>query len=456
MKPIVACTNALNRRDGAAMLATVVGLMVILSVYTAGVFAYVGAQRRAVANQVDIEQAFTVAEAGVERAAAYIELHHGIVAAAVCTNGSVNYDASTQSNQYQAVIVPISGYEFKISSTGTVYRTTWTGNPMSVSRVIAVNRVWLPSWSKYAMWSHDNNQISYVQGEVISGAVHADNEIYFSGNPGPIFHGPVTSATNTWYADSTKKGSLSHVTFDQGFKTNASGGTLADVPFDDLETLAGTASNGIVIPADTYIDFSGTNLDISTNFISTIHTSSVSSSYSHGKTVYTTNWYDTTLTNWYQVTPTNTPQLIYAQGDVYVAGTNGGRATIVADGDIHITNTLTYTSGTNSTFNEALGLISKSNIWVDTSCPTNMKIFAHIMATGEGGGFGAVSYNARKTGALTMFGGLVQAKRFAVGQGTNGFKKFYTYDTRFTTNPPPYYPVQSEIINYERWEEHAP
>ena len=166
-------------------------------------------------------------------------------------------------------------------------------------------------------------------------------------------------------------------------------------------------------------------------------------------------------------------QLIYVQGEAYVAGSsNGVRATVIAEGDIPITNSLIYASWTNKTMTgtqweaytsgddtnltEALGLISKSNIWVDTSCPTNMSVFAHVMATGTNCGFGAASYDARKTGALTLFGGIVQYKRAAVGVGTNGFKKFYTYDTRFAINPPPYYPVQSETINYEQWEEHAP
>src|ERR1035437_7455567 len=134
MKTIGACLNIRSRRDGAAVLATVVGLVLILSIYTAGVFAYVGTQRRAIANQVDIEQAFTVAEAGVERAAAYIEQHHGIVGSTAYTNGSMSYGTSVRSNQYATVITPLGGYEYKISSTGTVYRTTLTGSSLPVSR----------------------------------------------------------------------------------------------------------------------------------------------------------------------------------------------------------------------------------------------------------------------------------------------------------------------------------
>lgn len=433
------------------MLATVIGLVLILSIFTAGVFAYVGMQRRTVASQVDIEQAFSVAEAGVERAAAYIEQHHGIVASTTFTNGSVIYGNSTQSNSYQAVIIPLSGYEFKIFSTGTVYRSTWNGSSMSVRRVIGINRVWLPSWAQYSLWSHENGAIYFTSGEFFSGKVHADDAMYFQGNPS--FSNLVTSLATNFF------GTTNAVTFREGFKLNTSAGTLANVPFDDLQSLAGTESNGVVFPSDTVINFSGTNYSVSTN---STYQYTYSTTNSRGRVTQHTG----TRTNWYSAPLDNTKQLIYVEGDAYVAGTLDGRVTIVTDGAIHVTNNILYASdpSTNADSNDALGLISKNDVWVEPSCPTNMSLFAHIMATGYAGSpdgrgsFGAINYSTRSNGTLRMYGGIVQDLRAAVGlaNGSHGYKKLYSFDTRFATNPPPFYPVQSETINYERWEEHAP
>ncbi len=452
MKLTVASFKVRSRRDGLAMLATVVGLVLILSVYTAGVFAYVGTQRRAVANQLDIEQAFTVAEAGVERAAADIQQYMGVRLSPFYVSGNVG------SNQYQTVVIPSNyGYEFKIISTGTVSRTTWSGSPMVVRRVVSLSRVWLASWASYSMWTHENGAIYFTSGEVFSGKVHADDAMYFQGNP--VFHGAVTSRTNSYV------GSTNLVTFDQGFKLNTDAGKMANVSFSNLLLMANTYSNGVVLPADTYLTFNGTNNSFSTNSTYTTNAAKITVTVKRGVTTTTTNWVPVTVTNWDTVSFPATKELIYVQGDVYVAGTLDGRITVVSDGTIHVTNNLLYAVHPTNNSNDALGLIAKNDVWVEASCPTNMSIFAHIMAVGytndipaNRGSFGAINYNTRSNGTLTVYGGIVQDLRAAVGlaDGSRGYKKKYAFDERFSANPPPFYPPTTESINYTGWEERAP
>jgi len=156
-------------------------------------------------------------------------------------------------------------------------------------------------------------------------------------------------------------------------------------------------------------------------------------------------------------------------GDVSVSGTVDGRVTIVTDRDINITDNLTYAddSKTNSLSDDALGLISKRDIVVKPSCPNNVKIYAHMIATGNltssetDGSFGVENYSSGSPrGTLTVHGGIVQDYRGAVGtfnpstgQTVTGYEKNYTYDTRFASNPPPEYPPLSNALQFGTWRE---
>ena len=71
------------------------------------------------------------------------------------------------------------------------------------------------------------------------------------------------------------------------------------------------------------------------------------------------------------------------------------------------------------------------------------------------GGFYVSNYNSRATsGRLTVYGGIVENNRGAVGQGTKGFQvKNYTYDERFATDPPPQYPTVTNVYTWRNWRE---
>ena len=284
--------------------------------------------------------------------------------------------------------------------------------PYLTNRQVAVHLQ--PNWADYAWWAHQNGPSYFATNWWIpSGMVHADDTLYFQGSI--AFESLVTSLV------STNGGSTNAVIFKRGFKLSTGAGSMTNVPFDDLKALGGSISIGIVCATNTTIRFDGTNCW---------------AKYSSGS-------------SWTNLNQPFSRQLISVCGDAYVAGVLDGRLTIVADGAIHITNTVTYASDprTNAASDDALGLIGKSDVWIETSCPTNMLLFAHVMATGVSGGtgtFGVVNYITRAPGTLTVYGGVVQSVRGAVGliDGHAGYTKVYTYDKRLTVSPPPFYPEQ--------------
>jgi hypothetical protein len=140
---------------------------------------------------------------------------------------------------------------------------------------------------------------------------------------------------------------------------------------------------------------------------------------------------------------------------------------VVAARDIQVVSNLLYASdpATNSASDDATGLIAGRDVVVTTSFPNNGKIYAHILATGaktsaaSDGSFGVQNYDSRPpSGSLTVYGGIAQTWRGAVGtfnSGTGtlstGFDKNYTFDERFTIDPPPEYPPISDMFAWSKW-----
>jgi len=156
------------------------------------------------------------------------------------------------------------------------------------------------------------------------------------------------------------------------------------------------------------------------------------------------------------------------KGNVYLSGTLDGRLTIASDYDILITNHVRYATHPTNSSTDALGLLAMRNVVIDQSCPNNLDVFAHIIASGKStptdssdGCFWVTNYdNGSGRGELSVYGGIVQDKRGPVGTVNSssgaqitGFKKNYTYDTRFADNPPPFYPTLTNEYQWKAWRE---
>jgi hypothetical protein len=305
------------------------------------------------------------------------------------------------------------------------------------SRTIIFEKIRNKTWAQYALWSDNNRNIYFKSGEVFDGAVHANSALYFSGNP--VFHGRVTSGTS-WYG-----GSIANCTFDQGFTRPVETESMADVDFPELKQKA-----ALVLYGTTTVKLVGSNMKITNS---------------------REGWNNHTL-----AVPPN--GLIFVDsassgasssrtGDLYIEGTLDGRLTFVTDRDINITDDITYVDDpkVNTSSDDALGLISNRDIVVKTSCPDDVKIYAHMIATGNAtstssdGSFGVQSYNTgNPRGFLNVHGGIAQDYRGAVGTfststgvTSHGFNKNYTYDRRFATDPPPEYPPLSNRLHSGLW-----
>lgn len=293
------------------------------------------------------------------------------------------------------------------------------------------------SWADYALWMTYCNGIVFTTGERFYGPVFSDQEITFSGSP--EFFSTVSSHAETFW------GSTNACIFHAPVTLSAPTQSMQVISFSNL-----AANATLLLTGQTSIAMSNTNVLIS--------------NARSGWTNHSFQLYDQDQLIYVQTTtnaPTNT-----MFGDIYVGGTGtlNGRITLVSERDIYISNHLYYASDpkTNSLSDDALGMIARRDIGIATNSPTNLTIYAHIIATGQydtnsryDGSFGVINWtNAAPKGRLSVYGGIVQDNRGVISMlsGTNvihGYYKDYTYDTRFASNPPPGYPSQPWIRHTE-------
>ena len=142
-------------------------------------------------------------------------------------------------------------------------------------------------------------------------------------------------------------------------------------------------------------------------------------------------------------------------GNITVSALNGlgSRLTLVSDNDINIVNHVRYKTNpqTNPNSTDALRLIAKHDVVVQSAAPSNLDIYAHIIC--QTGGFGVLNYTTGSPkGNLNVYGGIVNFIRNPVGQiGVSGYSKNYIFDVRFTTTPPPNYPTVTDELKWTGW-----
>lgn len=398
--------------------------------------------RKIAIKQLNLDQSMYVAEAGLERGCRYLESN--VVRLVVQLSNSTNINGVINNGTYSYAINRVNSTTFSIVSTGAVN---------GVTRQVSILRIVQPTYAQFALWSHVNGSINIVAGEVFNGHVHADDRLYFttSSGVGATFHNYCTSYAGDYSANGNINGSLSGITFDYGLELNSYQGTMADVDFNSttntsMKNIA--TSVGLVLSGAATMTFNGATISISntargwTNYVFTPNTTN--------GIIYVANNGTTSGAN---------AGIAHLKG-----GTTSGRLMVVTENDIIISGNLTYTVDprSNSTSTCALGLIAADDIVVNTNAPNNATICAAMMATGTSadgtaGSFGVLNYNSGSSrGPLTLYGGIVQNTRGAVGTGGvggTGYYKNYSYDPRFLSAPPPYYPVISGMVRFFNWTE---
>jgi hypothetical protein len=397
-------------------------------------------------RQVNLDQAMYVAEAGVEVGARFMESNLTVMVSS--STGATNGSGSVGSGTYNYFIYRTNTSTYCIVSTGTVSGVSnGSGANHPVSRVVSLMDVYQPTYAEFSLWSSNNNAASFVTGDVFTGHVHSNTELFFSGTP--AFYSALTSDYGTY------SGSLSGIYLADGLTLNSYQGTMADVNFNSgSSSLKSIASSGgtlsVEISGTTTLTFNGGTVSITNPTQGwTNHSFSIPTG---GGIIYVAN---------------NGTSTGSKSGTIYLeGGTVTGPLTVASEASMYVENNITYTHNpvTTPTTTDALGLISQDNIWVDSGAPTALTIDAAMIAAGtsgdgSAGSFGVVNYSSKSpTGTLTVYGGIVQEVRGYVGQaqsGTiiDGYNKNYSYDPRFLTKPPPDYPVISGKVNFSQWQE---
>ena len=379
-------------------------------------------------KQLELEQALFVAEAGVERAAQHIESQKAYLSDVTLASDSVGQGS------FSYAIKKLAWRTYSITSTGTVN---------DISRRIFIDRVYLPTYAKYALWMDENGLIFFTGGEEFDGHVHSNDMMWFTdvAGVGPIFREEASSAEDTY------GGSIEHAIFDEGLELSASQGQMADVNFNELYSLA--VSHGVVLEGQTEFDFTGSSVLVTNE---------------------REGWVDHPIT-------IGEDQLIYVKdaqsgdastqaGQVYVEGTLDGRVSIISENDILIDGHIYYAEDPTivTSSDDALGLIAKDDVWIAQGAPDDVHIDAAIMATGQlpnnRGSFGVLEYwVGDHRGSLNIFGSIVQDKRGGVGTFVSGlgpvtgFSKNYSFDARFGVAAPPYYPTIADKVEFDGWSE---
>ena len=315
------------------------------------------------------------------------------------------------------------------------YSMLSVGNVRGKSVVILRETVKQKTWAKYALWMEHQGEIYFKADEKFYGSVYCTDKLWFKDDP--EFFGECSSAATTY------GGNTNACIFHEGFNMGVSNQTMQKISFSNLQAKATLQLEG-----KTYVTLSGPNFLITNARMGWANQAvACSNMVMYVKTVTTG-------------TSSN------RAGDVYIAGTLDGRATLVCEGDFYITNHVFYAvdSKTNLLSDDALGMIAKSDIYVTTSAPSNLQIYAHMMATGlintnssSEGTFTVIDYDSGSPrGNLMVHGGIVQHQRGAVGQFNtsgllHGFDKNYTYDTRFELEPPPEYPPLNDQLTFGVW-----
>lgn len=345
----------------------------------------------------------------------------------------------------------VSGDDVTLSDGSTIsttdkeeYEIRSIGTADGARRTVILEGVHERSWAEYAMWYNTGPAGIFFGAGDFYGRIHANCAIKITGDP--HFYDLLTSAASSWDSGTD----ISDAQFDQGYQLGVPTQTMASINFTNtaLSNSCLLSLANLVVTGATRIRLQDSNV-----FISNPLRGWTNVDYA------ATNAY-LTSTGLIYVATSGTQT-----GTLQVAGTNfDGRLTIAADWDIFITNHITYAANpSNGPSDDAIGLLSRHDVYIANNSPAWLNVFAHIVADGSAtastsdGKFEVIGWNSRPRTpdceTMTIYGGIVQNYRgyTSNGSGTTGYKKNYIYDTRFAEDPPPYYPTLADQYMWRAW-----
>ncbi len=385
-------------------------------------------------NYYSVEQAQFMAESGANVAIGTLYQNSGWLFNDSSTHKcTLNLSGATATYSIKA----------KRSYTNGTYVTFYiasTYNGLSDSSTVVCN---IPSYSSYAMYTVSDNGILWTTGEKCNGKLHADSILSISGTP--YFSDYVTVGNSV----SGLVKSDSPAVFKKGYQTGIKLGWVNN--FDAVKYSAGydsiangpvktykVGSNTVKYQADVYIQLnSDGSIDIDTGG----HRADGLGWATAATDPHKQHLVISSMTN-----PVIGVMCDTAQSHIHVRGTMTGKLTIanLGSGNVFIDSSI-YEKDTTK---DILGLVARDTMMVTDDSINNVGS-VHVQGALLAATFTAQDYSTRNAntkasgnGTLSLYGALAQNSRGAVGSGTKGFLKNYTYDNRFAGNGgPPSYPT---------------
>ena len=438
--------------DAGYILVGVLVLLLSVVIFGLGFYAIAGHEVRSSEAHLDSERAFWLAEAGKEHAIQALE--------DLNRNRPPERDEQLFTNRpgpdggsysVRVYVDPNALFkaqkDFMLESVGT-----FDGMERRV-----LQKIRLESFAKYAYFTDDERSagggpIWFASADLLEGPVHSNGVFHINGSP--RFMSEVTSAADHMIAagpytirdPSDWPAGGNNPFFAEGF-------TLAvdyiPLPSETADLKAAALAGGLFLGPASDVELGRIGLGAGVDAPGWLrHKQS---------TKGPDDWIDVSIA-------TLPSRVVYVNGDVNLSGILDGELTVASRTDIHIVDDLVYAgsdaAGTPQPgCDDLLGIVAESNIIFEDNTPnaTDLKVNAVLMALDTS--ITAENYHlGPPRGTLTIWGGLIQKHRGAVGQigagGTivHGYRKDYHYDPRVTGRPPPQFPLRG---NYQEiaWEE---
>ena len=439
-----------------------VGVVLILFVASAIAAVMIGnaiGSVRLTDRQSNLEIAYFAAEAGLEEATEWlIQNQHGYVPRDNAFTRTLPNGCTVNST--------LTVYDLENMEVGMYAEASFRG----ATRKMIVPRGQVPKYTDRNIAYMNSGSGWYTAGNEYHGWVHGDNSLqiwsYDSANLlGPDFYGLVSTAASDF------TGPWQHARFFAGYELNARPLNLQSIPFENYllkaEGMEQHHEGGLVLEGSTEVFFLATGVPGQGRIY-------IRNERKHGSNAFRAyNLSDLTLIYIKDALTGDNKR-----GDLLVhGGVVDGKFTIYNDGDVIITNSVTYQNDPRDDgqmveardypqpSDDSVGFISKDDIFLLRDSPKNIELFGAYLASGQRNGstgrLGLLNYNDAvkgPLGTLTRYGSFISESMYpsgtfnsSTGLLRSGFRSKTYWDKRFLKRPPPYFPPDRTRIRFDTW-----
>ncbi|MBN2564877.1 MAG: DUF4900 domain-containing protein [Candidatus Eisenbacteria bacterium] len=386
---------------------------------------------------VDDSRAFYIAEAGLERARAWLGDFHTDNPEGDPV-GKIFEDQLLGGGTYTVEVVE------DVSGGGWLgaYRVVSTGEIDNVVRQVRAVML-AETFARYQVFIERGGFTWFRTGERFEGPVHVNHALQIDGDP--WFGGPVTVGGGL----TLKSGS--NPTFVQGYQLDVPN---IDLPPDSyaLDRIKPAAeAGGLVLPAlgghDKYYEI-------------------VFDHYGPGVMGWR-SWSDGVSSDWQPVPISGLNGAVYSRESIRISGVLDGQLTIGADEDVVVVDDILYQcsppgGGPGPECDDVLGVITDGDVVIEynSANATDCVIQAVMMSLEKN--IEAEEYQHHPPrGEISIYGGIIAdyaihlAEFDGDGNLVSGYVRDYHWDARMITMPPPFFPLTGRYFIYS-WEEVVP